>query len=422
MTFVDDFELIHRMALALGIGLLFGIERGWKTRSQHGGKRTAGLRTFVLIGLLGGVCGLLGRISGDIVLGLTFAAFTGLVVVAYLQSLKSSTSPDLGITTEVAALLTFALAALVVRGDMLIPVVIAVVAVAFLHGKRGLHGWLGQIRRLEFAAALQLLVITLVLLPILPDRGFGPGQVLNPFEIWLMVVLISALSFTGYVACKLVGARFGLLVVGLLGGLASSTALTLSFSRLARQTPELGGALAGGIAIANTVMLARVLVLVAIFNTGLLAHVALPVAVMAVVSLVGAAVLAAISKKTANHEATVRDPADLATALTFGALLALVLLAAYLVHTWLGPEAVYGVALVSGLVDVDALTLSMSELADASTLTMPTAAGAIVIATLANLIAKGGIVAVVGRGEAATKTAIVFALVIVSGLVAWLAV
>lgn len=416
MTFVDEFELFHRMALALGIGLLFGIERGWKTRDQHGGQRTAGLRTFVLIGLLGGICGLLGRISGDVVFGLTFIAFAGLVVAAYLQSLKSSPSPDLGITTEVAALLTFALAALVVRGDMLLPVVIAVVAVAFLHGKRGLHGWLGQVRRMEFGAAVQLLVITLVLLPILPDRGFGPGQVLNPFEIWLMVVLISALSFTGYIACKLVGARFGLLVVGLLGGLASSTALTFSFSRLARQTPELGGALAGGIAIANTVMLIRVLVLVAIFNTDLLTQIALPVVVMAAVSLIGAAVLATISKKTENHEAVVRDPADLATALTFGVLLALVLLAAYLVHTWLGPEAVYVLALVSGLVDVDALTLSMSELASAGTLTLPTAAGAIVTATLANLVAKGAVVAVVGRGEAAAKTTIVFVVVVVSGL------
>lgn len=417
MTFFEDFELIYRMALALGIGLLFGIERGWKTRDQHGGRRTAGVRTFVLIGLLGGVCGHLGTVFGGIAFGLTFVGFAGLVVIAYVQSLKAGPSPDLGITTEVAALLTFALAALVLNGDMLLPVVIAVVAVAFLHGKRDLHGWLGQIRRLEFGAALQLLVITLVLLPVLPDRGFGPGQVLNPFEIWLMVVLISGLSFAGYVACKLVGARFGLLVVGLLGGLASSTALTLSFSRLARQTPELGGALAGGIAIANTVMLARVLVLVSIFNADLLEHVALPIATMAGVSLVGAVVLSIISKRTENHEVVIRDPTDLATALAFGALLAMVLLAAYLVHTWLGPQAVYAVALVSGLVDVDALTLSMSDLAKSDTFSLSTAAGAIVVATLANLIAKAAVAAAVGKGDAAVKTAIVFAIVIASGLV-----
>ncbi len=415
MAFVEDFELFQRMALALGIGLLFGIERGWKTRDQHGGRRTAGIRTFVLIGLLGGVSGLLGRIAGEIALGLTFLGFAGLVVATYLQDLKSGPSPDRGITTEVAALLTFALAALVLYGDMLLPVVVAVVAVAFLHGKHGLHGWLGQRRRFELGAALQLLVITIVLLPVLPNRGFGPGLVLNPFEIWLMVVLISALSFTGYVACKLVGARFGLLVVGLLGGLASSTALTLSFSRLARQTPALGGALASGIAIANTVMLVRVLILVAIFNASLLNHVALPLVVMAAFSLVGAIVLALTSKGAKDHEAEVSDPADLATALTFGALLAGVLLAAYVVHTWLGPEAVYAVALVSGLVDVDALTLSMTELAKTEDFALPTAAGAIVTATLANLVAKGAIVATVGKGEAAMKTGVVFAIVIASG-------
>jgi uncharacterized membrane protein (DUF4010 family) len=419
MVIFDDIELLQRLALALGIGLLFGIERGWKTREQHGGRRTAGLRTFVLIGFLGGISGLLSNLLGGYVLGFVFLGLAGLVAAGYVQSQRGAAAPDHGMTTEVAALLAFLLSALVVLGDMLPPVAVAVVAVTFLHGKKLLHGWVAGLDRLELAAALQLLLISLVLLPVLPDRGFGPGGVINPFQIWLMVVLISALSFFGYFACKLAGARYGLIIVGLLGGMASSTAVTLSFSRLARRSPALATTLCGGIAMASTVMFARILVLVWVFRPTLVGDLAVPVVVMALISLASAIVLSLRrSASTERHGIELTDPSELATALGFGALLALVLLASYLVNQWLGHQAVYGVAVVSGLVDVDALTLSMAGLAGSEGFVQQVAANAIVLAAISNSIAKFAIVATVAGGAAARTSAIFFGLLVAGGLAA----
>jgi uncharacterized membrane protein (DUF4010 family) len=419
MTFIDDYELLERMALALAIGLLFGIERGWKTRAYHGGRRTAGLRTFVLIGLAGGITGLLSHLLGGVVLGLAFLGFAGLVAVSYIESQRAATNPDLGITTEVAALLTFLLSALVVVGDILLPVAVAVVAVTFCHGKKFLHRWIAGLERLELAAALQLLIISLVLLPILPNKGFGPGEILNPFQLWLMVVLISGLSFVGYIACKYAGARVGLLLVGVLGGLASSTAVTLSFSRLARQSPALATTFAGGIAVASTVMFVRIFVLVWIFRPVLLADLVLPIAVMTVISLAGGVFLAfrRTDSPAARHSLELSDPSELATAVTFGVLLALVLVASYLVNEWLGQEAVYGVALVSGLADVDALTLSMAELAGRDGFALHVAANAIVVAALANTATKLFVVVSLAGGVAAKAIGAVFGLAIAGGLV-----
>jgi uncharacterized membrane protein (DUF4010 family) len=232
-----------------------------------------------------------------------------------------------------------------------------------------------------------------------------------------MVVLISGLSFVGYFASKLAGARFGLIVVGLLGGLASSTAVTLSFSRLARQSPDLANTLCGGIAMASTVMFVRILVLVGIFRPGLLDDMALPVLVMALISLISAIALTLRRTAPAQRQGLdLADPSELATALGFGALLALVVLAAHLVNQWLGDEAVYGVAVVSGLVDVDALTLSMAGLAGSEGFAQVVAANAIVLAALANSVAKFAIVLTVARGAAARISCLVFGLIVAGGI------
>jgi uncharacterized membrane protein (DUF4010 family) len=290
-----------------------------------------------------------------------------------------------------------------------------------MHGKKFLHRWLAGLERLELAAALQLLVISLVLLPVLPDRGFGPGAVLNPFKIWLMVVLISGLSFIGYIACKLAGPRLGLVIVGLLGGLASSTAVTLSFSRLARRSPEIGTVLVGGIAMASVVMFLRVLVLVQIFQPGLLIRLAPSTLVMAAICLVCGLVLSLRRRTTASTVPgpDLADPSELATAVGFGVLLALVLLVSYLVDEWIGHDGVYAVAAVSGLVDVDAFTLSMSELSGSEGFLPSVAANAIVLAVLTNSASKLAIVIAVAGGAAARSAALVFGLVIAGGLAAW---
>ncbi|MEQ8193330.1 MAG: MgtC/SapB family protein, partial [Rhodospirillales bacterium] len=194
---MEDIDLYQRLGLALGIGLLIGIERGWQFRTEVEGGRIAGARTFTLIGLLGGVWGVLALNVHVAILGAAFLGFSALLVTAYIFNLRHSAKPDLGITTEVATLLTFALGALAVLGDMILAAAAAVVTVAVLDIKARMHGWIETITKYELDAAIKLLLISVVLLPLLPDKGFGPGQVLNPFTIWWMVVLIASLSFLG---------------------------------------------------------------------------------------------------------------------------------------------------------------------------------------------------------------------------------
>lgn len=412
------------MALALGIGLLFGVERGWRSRDQHGGIRVAGIRTFALMGLLGGVAGALSTPLGVWPLIIVIAAVGVMLLVAYLKALEGTTTPDRGMTTEVAALLCVSLGGFAVIGDMAIAAATAVVAVVLLDMKKQLHGWIAKLDQLELQAALKLLVISVVLLPVLPDQGYGPGGVLNPYAIWWMVVLIAALSFIGYVAVKWIGPRFGPLATGLLGGLASSTAVTLSFSRLAKRAPTLAPTLAGGIALASAVMYVRVLVVSGIVEPTLLRALAIPVGTMAVVGIVGA-LIAARGRPAETDKATTElpDPSEIWTAIQFGLLLAAVLLLSHLAKQWIGAEGVYLVAALSGITDVDAITLSMARLIGdpVSGLTPTVGATAVVIAILSNTIAKGLMVVLIGGRKVAGRAATVLAAAGLAGLAALLA-
>ncbi|MCW8928485.1 MAG: MgtC/SapB family protein, partial [Gammaproteobacteria bacterium] len=215
-------ELFERLAVALAIGLLIGIERGWHEREAGEGRRIAGLRTFGIIGLLGAVSGLLADELGELLLAATFIAFAALVIAAHV--LESREDRDFGMTTPVAALLTFTLGTLAALGYTAVAGATAVVTATLLGLKPLLHRWIEQMEQRELYAIFKMLMISVVLLPILPNQGYGPWQALNPYEIWWMVVLIAGISFAGYFAVKIAGSRRGLVITGLFGGLASSTA------------------------------------------------------------------------------------------------------------------------------------------------------------------------------------------------------
>lgn len=421
---MDGADLIQRAALALGIGLLFGVERGWRSRDEPGGTRAAGIRAFALMGLLGGIGGALAQQMGVWVLVTVLAAAALLLTVGYVKSLESRPDPDRGLTTEIAGLLCVGLGAYAVIGDMALAAAAAVVAVALLDMKAQLHGWIAKLERLELQAALKLLVVSVVLLSVLPNQGYGPGEVLNPYVIWWMVVLIAALSFTGYVAVKLIGPRFGPLATGLLGGIASSTAVTLSFSRLARRSPGLAPSLAGGIAVASAVMYVRVLAIAVVVEPALLQALAVPVGTMAIVGAAGAMAVVGGRGFEASAPTELPDPSEISTAIQFGLLLAAVLLLSHLAQQWIGVGGVYLVAAGAGVADVDATTLSMSRLAGDATggITPTVAATAVVIAMLANTLAKALMVAAIGGARVAARATSVLCLAGVAGLIALLSI
>lgn len=387
------------LGLSLALGLLIGVERGWAERRAPEGGRIAGIRTLGLLGLLGGLSAILGQTFGPLALGFSFVAVSVVLVTAHAQAMREQ--GDLGITTEVAGLITFALGAVAVSGEPVLASAGAVVTATLLSLKPVLHGWLRRMEQADLYAGIKLLLISLVILPLLPDRGFGPWEALNPREIWLLVVLIAALSFAGYVAIKMSGAQRGILLTGLLGGLVSSTATTVSLSRLARGRDRDSARLpAAGILLASAVMLPRLLLIVGALAPALVPRLLLPAAAMALVLGLAAGWLVHGGKDGETSALKLRNPLELRMALAFGGLLAVIMVGAAALYHWIGESGIYLAAAVAGIADVDAIALSLARLSRASADATPMQAG-IVIAALSNTLFKGGLSAFIGgRGIA----------------------
>ncbi|HXV60390.1 MAG TPA: DUF4010 domain-containing protein, partial [Vicinamibacteria bacterium] len=325
---MDDVEQLTRLGVALATGLLVGIERGWRERETEEGGRVAGVRTYGLIGLLGGVVGIVGIHSQQAILPTAFVAITAVMIVAYAITAKGAN--DVGITSLMAGLLTFGFGLLSALGHIPIAVAAAVVTTLILGVKPALHGWLHKLTGPELKAIIKLLLISVVLLPVLPNQGFGPWEALNPYTIWWMVVLVASISFAGYVAMKAVGERKGAAVTGLFGGLASSTALTLHFSRMAHRQKLATSLLGFAVLIACGTMFPRILLITAAVNRSLVPELLPPMILMSVIVYLPSALLWRRSDERGNNgkSPTVQNPLELKTALRFGALLAIVMLAA----------------------------------------------------------------------------------------------
>ena len=328
-----------RLGLALAIGFLIGVERGWREREEKEGERAAGLRTFALTGLFGGVWGLLTQEIGPAPMGLAFLALAGAATLFRWR--ETEREGIVGMTTLVAMFLTFSLGALAVLGDMVAAAAAAVATAALLAAKEWLHGWIRVLTWPELRAALILLAMTFVALPVLPDRGYGPYETLNPYQLWLMTIVIAGVSFIGYVATKVAGERYGSLIAGTAGGLVSSTAVTLDFARRTRAAPHLWRPyLSGGLA-ASTVMFARVIVVVLLFGPGLAGrwrrHSPWRRLVSAAAALVFNRSFARDEGAIAHEgEPVVRNPFELRTVIGFAALLAAILILTRIVTEYFG--------------------------------------------------------------------------------------
>jgi hypothetical protein len=283
---MDFHDLIERLALALGIGLLIGLERGWRTRRDVPGSRTAGIRTFAISGLLGGVMGViaqtLGGLGGGMLLGLSFVGYAAVMAAFCLE--ENRADKQFSATTWVAAMLTFALGAYSIAGDMRIAAGLAVSAAIVLAMREPLHGWVERITWPELRSGLVLLAMTFIALPIVPQEPVGPFGGVNLREVWIIAIVLAGVSFAGYAAVKYFGAGLGILFAGAAGGLASSTAVTVANARRAAAREGSPRLLAAGVATASAVMFLRVCIVLSALNAALVPLVAPPLLAAASVS------------------------------------------------------------------------------------------------------------------------------------------
>lgn len=414
---MEAITLFYGLGIALLLGLLIGLERGWKDREQAEGQRVAGIRTFALIGLLGGVCGLLAQILGAVVLAVAFAALA--VVLGWAHAVSQQHNTDVGITGIIASLLTFTFGALAMLGEMALAATGAVLTALLLGMKPTLHAWVRRLEEKELHATLKLLLISVVVLPLLPNEGFGPWQALNPYKIWWMVVLIAALSFVGYFATRIIGERKGIMVTGLFAGLASSTAVTLHLARLARDHAGPGNIHAAGMLIAWATMFPRMLIVSGLFSQNLALALLIPASVMTVVAYAGAWLFWQQSKRQAHNEQTrLSNPLELKPALIFAALLAAIMLLSHVLSDQFGDAGTYLLAAASGIASVDAITLSLADMAG-SELRIETAALALLIAAFMNTLVKALLAAGIGSLRLGSRVGAAGIATIIAGMAGW---
>jgi uncharacterized membrane protein (DUF4010 family) len=324
--------------------------------------------------------------DGLVALALAFAVYSGAILLfRYREALEENT---FGVTTVVAAMISFALGALAVIGDMAVAGGMAVAAAAILAFKEMLHGWVGRISWLELRSGLLLGAMTFILLPMLPDRTIDPWDTINPFEMWLLTVMIATISFAGYIAIKAVGDEAGIVMTGIAGGLASSTAVTVTLAEMAKEHSEKAAPLVSGALFASATMAARVLAIVAAVGTSILPKIALPIG-LGGTALLGMAFYFLKQQKDAVEGGRLKltNPFELTTVLKFGLMLTAITAATKLLTHIGSGQGVYVLALFSGIADVDAMTLSMSRQAsDPASVTL--AANAILIVVAANTVAK----------------------------------
>jgi uncharacterized membrane protein (DUF4010 family) len=401
---MDLLDLVSRLALALGIGLLIGLERGWRRRGARPGSRAAGIRTFAISGLLGGAIAALAQagggaatVGGALLLGLAFATYG--VVITLFSRAENVSIGAFSATTAIAGMLTFALGAYAVIGDMRIAAGAAVAAAGLLASREELHGWVEKITWPELRSGLVLLAMTFIALPIMPGEPIGPFGGVNLREVWLIAIVLAGVSFLGYVAVKYFGARRGLILAAAAGGLASSTAVTIANARRAAAGEGAPRLLASGVAIASGVMFLRVLALVVALNPALLVLVA-PALIAAALVALGFA-LAWISWGSDGpkdyRRVEFRNPFDFLSVVAFALFLGVIIVLGRAVGETFGATGAVAGAVVVGLADVDAVTVSMLRLTP-DTLSRAQAAVAILAAVASDTVSKVAIGAAIGRG------------------------
>lgn len=408
-------ELFARLGAALGVGLLVGLQR---ERAQS---TLAGIRTFALIALLGALCGVISVSAGAWVLAAGLLSVAGLAVIGNLH--REPGAPPPGVTTEAAMLVVFCAGALAMTGSIAVAAAVGAGCAVLLHLKESLHGFVRGLDERDVRAIMLFAAMSLVILPVVPDRAMGPFSALNPRHLWLMVVLVVGISLGGYVAYRVLGHGRGSVVGALLGGLVSSTATTAAFARRTQGSASAAVVATMAILVASTVLGARVLAEVYVVSPGLLERLAPPLGALLVVTLAMAVIGALRCTRDPADLAPMKNPTELRSALVFAGLFAAVLVASAAASRWFGGAGLYVVAGISGLTDMDAITLSSAGLARDGLATPQQAGTAIVIALISNTIFKTGLAGALGGATLLKRLAVPAAVIIgaaVVVIVAWL--
>lgn len=417
-------EIFWGFLIALGAGALIGLQRQ-QSRSEEQGPGVAGVRTFPLIALAGALTAFIAHTMGMWPLLGAMAMIGVFLAVSQYEEWRRSADP--GITTQVAALITFLLGVLALAPGIPLPagdrylliVASAGVVMALLSFKEPLHQAVARITDDDLYATAKFMVLAVVVLPLLPNRTYGPFNVLNPFNVAFMIVLIGGVSFLGYIAIRIVGPRHGLLATGVLGGLVSSTAVTVSLATRARESPSVCALAAVATLLASSTMFLRMLVVISVINPQLLPSLGWPLGIMALGGY-GTALTLYLKSQQTLHEAppvSYRNPLELGMALQFGLFYAVVIVAAKGAQIVLGDRGLYVSSVLAGTTDVDAITLSVARFHQEG-LDTRTAATAITAAAMTNTIAKAALSAWFGGGRLAAHVALGLGVALVGGALA----
>jgi len=402
-------------AISLAIGMLIGLERERTPTAK------AGLRTFTLVALFGTLAALLSEQTDT-----AWVLAGGLLVVGGMMVAAYARAPDLGddpgTTTVAAIVLCYGLGAIVWYGYHQLAVMLAIVSTVLLYFKTELHGITRSLTRRDLISFLQFAVLSLVILPLLPNQDYGPYRALNPYQIWWMVVLISGVSLAGYAALRIAGQRYGAPLMGLLGGLVSSTATTLVFARHARANAALIPVAVVVILLTNLVVLVRLGVIAAVVSPHLLPALLPVLGSGLIVGLLGTVLLwRGLRGDDELPDLELNNPTEIRTALGFGLLYAVVLFAAAWLSDYAGSQGLYAVALASGLTDVDPITLSSLHLFELGKLAQNQVVTAVTLAFIANMAFKFGLILFIGGKFLARKTAVGMLVIVLGVAAGWLA-
>lgn len=425
---MEAYEPYLSFGLALVAGFLIGLEREQAAVSSEKAEGTyfGGARTFPIVALIAALSALLARHYGNWIVVVSFMAVMAFVGISYYADVISDN--DHGLSSEAAIALTFLLGAFAMSEDLVRPIDrkvfvvlgLSVITTLVLSVKSPLRRFAAKATQDDVLATVKFLLIAVVALPLLPNVTMGPLDVLNPYKIGLMIVLIAGVSFVGYVAIRVLGPGRGLGITGLVGGLASSTAVTLGFSRRAKEEPALAPACALAVVLASTIMYARILVLVAATNLPLLRTLIVPVGMMMLFSLGTSAYIYRETKqqppsqKGASH-IDVSNPFELRSAVSLGVLFAVVLFISKAAVMYGGTGGTYLTGLLAGTTDLDAVTLSMANLASKG-LSAKVAVTTILIAIVSNTVVKGGMALSLGGRALGKRVIAAFGVSIVGGV------
>ncbi len=411
---------LQNLGIALLLGGLIGLERekDGKTCDYH----EFGIRTMALTAGLGYIAYSL--FGTDTVF---FSVITGALILLVLASyiISAKVNKTTGVTTEIAAVFVYLLGVLMAMGETLYAAVVALVVLTLLYFKEALHAFAHRVEKKELYGTLKFIAVVFVVLPLLPDQTFGPLDVLNPHVIWLMIILVASISFASYVAIKLLGPKKGIGVGGFLGGLISSTAVSMSFSQISKKSKSFVNPLVFGVMIASSAMFFRVLLEVAVLNQDLMAYLSIPLVSMGCMGLLISLFYwlrkgKGRDKQFSDKDLHLKSPFQLWPAIQFGLFFAALLFISKFASMYFGDEGLYLTALISGLADVDAITVSMANLTATQDVTLMAGATAVTIAAMTNTLVKGGIVLLFGSRAVGVRTLVAMILIVLTGVVSLL--